>query len=609
MYTVITTTTTTDAKKDTHTHKHKHTYIHIHKMKANNNGNHFRHNKRKVQIINSNGRHHPPDNNNNNNNDDDDDDNNNHNNNNKRRRNRDSDELSLRTTNKESKMFTCDTEYDYPIVLDGNIPLNDYLKQKYKNFSCTNPEIEILRRNYMKVLREKHIELIKDMVQIDAPKESFNRWLVERKLMEQFEGKNSGQVFDPLLPSICCDENGNFISNKSSVCLLNEVLDDIPLKVNMFPSNTLEAKRSFTQYLNACIKLANNDEIYTPLSKEEKEQINQICQDEFQWLRTITEPQKEKQIIDKLKQLKVSVGSILQKRMRPKVEELCIQLSLFAHEKTKSLRDAIKAIDEKDVEKVRVTKNNQTSKVVFNYKKYSFSLNHEHYEKLKNFYLIRQFILHETKIFNEPQFHQHLFCLLCRYDSYFGWSHPFEGSGLQGAVPEATFDRLREDFGVCMECFASPLNSYFPNYCSAFSDIDHLFGSVSSFFDFHPISGSFEVNPPFTEELMIQMVIHIENLLRNSKTEPLSFIIFVPNWTDAKSLQSMESSSFLRYDFVLKARSYGFINGLQHSTKSSKRYFKSVHDSHVYFLQNDAGYKKWKPNDEKIRLLTASMQV
>jgi phosphorylated CTD-interacting factor 1 len=108
---------------------------------------------------------------------------------------------------------------------------------------------------------------------------------------------------------------------------------------------------------------------------------------------------------------------------------------------------------------------------------------------------------------------------------------------------------------------------------------------------------------------MIQMVIHIENLLRNSKTEPLSFIILVPNWTDAKSLQSMESSSFLRYDFVLRARSYGFINGLQHSTASSKRYFKSVHDSHVYFLQNDAGYKKWKPNDEKIRLLTASMQV
>lgn len=34
-------------------------------------------------------------------------------------------------------------------------------------------------------------------------------------------------------------------------------------------------------------------------------------------------------------------------------------------------------------------------------------------------------------------------------------------------------------------------------YCSAFWDTDRWFGSCGSFLDFHPTSGSFEVNPPF----------------------------------------------------------------------------------------------------------------
>jgi hypothetical protein len=52
--------------------------------------------------------------------------------------------------------------------------------------------------------------------------------------------------------------------------------------------------------------------------------------------------------------------------------------------------------------------------------------------------------------------------------------------------PGSLFHVLREELGVSLECFASPLNCYFGRYCSAFRDLDPCFGSLGSFFDFHP---------------------------------------------------------------------------------------------------------------------------
>lgn len=52
-----------------------------------------------------------------------------------------------------------------------------------------------------------------------------------------------------------------------------------------------------------------------------------------------------------------------------------------------------------------------------------------------------------------------------------------EGTGLQGALPVPVFEALNKQFGVTFECFASPLNSYFKQFCSAFPDTDGFFGS------------------------------------------------------------------------------------------------------------------------------------
>ncbi len=70
-------------------------------------------------------------------------------------------------------------------------------------------------------------------------------------------------------------------------------------------------------------------------------------------------------------------------------------------------------------------------------------------------------------------------------------------------APESVFAALNREAGAEAECFASPLNAYFANFCSAFVDTDRWFGSRGSFFDFAPREGSYECNPPFVDEVCV----------------------------------------------------------------------------------------------------------
>lgn len=88
---------------------------------------------------------------------------------------------------------------------------------------------------------------------------------------------------------------------------------------------------------------------------------------------------------------------------------------------------------------------------------------------------------------------------------------------------------------------------------------------------------------------MQMMVSHMENLLANS-TESLSFLIVVPNWMDALSLQRLCSSSFLTHEHVLGANVHAYITGSQHNEKNvHKRKYNAVHETHFFVLQNEKG--------------------
>lgn len=135
----------------------------------------------------------------------------------------------------------------------------------------------------------------------------------------------------------------------------------------------------------------------------------------------------------------------------------------------------------------------------------------------------------------------------------------------QAAVTERGFDAMRTNLGVQFECFASPLNCHFAWHCSAFPDTDNAFGSLGSFFDFHPTTGSFEANPPYIPEILTSMAEHMSTLLGASDA-PLSFVVVVPVWTDCAYWKALVASAFNTRDHLIwTADAHGFCDGAQHT--------------------------------------------
>jgi SAM-dependent methyltransferase len=198
-----------------------------------------------------------------------------------------------------------------------------------------------------------------------------------------------------------------------------------------------------------------------------------------------------------------------------------------------------------------------------------------------------------------------IFCVLQRYESLSG-----DSAGFQMALTEDVFDKLHNLFGVTHECFASPLNCYFPNFCSLFYDTDRFFGSKGSFFDFHPTEGSFEANPPFVDETMTENVKHIISLLEKSQ-KPLSFVIIVPGWDDddCQSYQITTGSKYLRAFLTWDKMSHQYKSGVQYKMDDSTRYKDSRVNTFVFIMQNDAGAKKWPVTEQKKKMLTGSSKT
>jgi phosphorylated CTD-interacting factor 1 len=176
-------------------------------------------------------------------------------------------------------------------------------------------------------------------------------------------------------------------------------------------------------------------------------------------------------------------------------------------------------------------------------------------------------------------------------------------------APESLFRTLKSELGVDVECFASPLNAFFGSFCSAFADTDRYFGSHGSFFNLRPeaLSGSFECNPPFVDEVMFACALHIDHLL--SSALPLSITVIVPHWVDTRFIPHMHQSQYCRRSLIVPAGQHRYVSGSQHHVGASElhdqrqmlnsRYFQAAHDTIVFVLQNDAGAAKWPIDEQK----------
>lgn len=226
-------------------------------------------------------------------------------------------------------------------------------------------------------------------------------------------------------------------------------------------------------------------------------------------------------------------------------------------------------------------------------------VSHAHFEKLAALHRHRAETTSAESAPSAAELRTRLYCMLTRYQA-------LGAHGNQCAVPPACFDVLREHLHVSLECFASPMNTRHERYCSLFMDVDAPFGSLGSFFTFHPSAGSYEANPPFEPHTLLAAVRHAEDLLvaADAENRPLSFAFVVPTWEPLPFHHQLERSKWLRTPGTgglhgggalrLEAASHAFVDGAQHiKERASDRYRVSSFGTTLAILQTRAGTAEW----------------
>ncbi|KAJ8401340.1 hypothetical protein AAFF_G00385710 [Aldrovandia affinis] len=496
------------------------------------------------------------------------------------------------------------------VYWDLDVPTNAVIKERAPaDHLPPHPEIELQRAQLTGKLRQHYHELCYQREGIEPPRESFNRWLLERKVLD----KGS----DPLLPSEC--------DPIISPSMFREVMNDIPIRLSRIKYKE-EARKLLFKYAEAAKKMIDSRNA-TPDSRKV---VKWNVEDTINWLRKDHSASKE-DYMDRLEHLRKQCGPHVAAVAKDSVEGICTKIYHISTEYVRRIRQTHQALlkdcnitDGAEAPEVqdrlvycypvrlavpsppqpRVELHFENDIACLRFKGEMVKVNRNYFNKLE--FLYRYSCIDDSRF---EKFLSRVWCLIKRYQVMFG-SGVNEGTGLQGALPVPVFEALHKQFGVSFECFASPLNCYFKQFCSAFPDIDGFFGSRGPFLNFCPASGSFEANPPFCEELMDTMVTHFEELLKRSN-EPLSFIIFVPEWRDppTPALTRMEASPFRRHQMTVPAFEHEYRSGSQHICKREEMYYKAVHGTAVIFLQNAAGFAKWEPNPERLQELQTAYRA
>lgn len=167
------------------------------------------------------------------------------------------------------------------------------------------------------------------------------------------------------------------------------------------------------------------------------------------------------------------------------------------------------------------------------------------------------------------------------------------GVNMHAAIPEPVFNILRDStLRVNMEGFASPLNATLDCYHSMFPDVDRVFGSLGSFFSSSSISGSWELNPPFIEDIMIAMTHKIQHMMEEADKigDALSMVVIVPNWASSEAIDMLTKSSYLKKMFQLTGDEHRYVTGSHHLGANTVSFFITTN---VYILQSDIGQRRF----------------
>jgi phosphorylated CTD-interacting factor 1 len=447
-----------------------------------------------------------------------------------------------------------------------------------------NPEIEYVRYKEISKLREHYRDLCSRILFIEDPSESFNRWLFEQLSqpdhlkIDEFLSRPESLVKSEVL-------SREIISSLPAPAYLSyrrrESISKVVETIQDYCDNSI----NWISKMRREIRFNRNKE----LTKEEGARLDK-ARDLLIKAKTF---QREEIIslnssLSFLEALSTEIRRILEPVLLPRTQQICSDLLSEAKVALERIQDT------KESTSGTVILSCSPEQQVWNieYRGDKVTVTKRHYTKLRTLFMLN----HPDDRNDIEYYHICLYVLLRRYATFFGNK---EGATFHAASPSTVFRFLKTELGVCQENFASPLNCYFRNFNSAFPAIDVHFGSLGSFFDFKPTTGSFETGPPYTEEVMDRMATHIEVLLSSSEL-PLSFVVFVPDWQTPPSpgLVTMDLSKYKRAVLLLKGGSYEYVLGNQHTTPD--RHFVLPFDTRLFFLQNDAGSQKWPVTDQII---------
>lgn len=201
---------------------------------------------------------------------------------------------------------------------DLEVPTNAIIVERPPTLMAhPHPEIEAMRAAFVNKLIRTYDELCMRRENIRSPRESFHRWLMERKVID------TGA--DPLLPSHCSPE--------ISPSMYREIMQDIPLKI-VKPKFTGDARKQLSKYAEA----ANNIIESRPAPAESKKVVKWNAEETFQWLRRTVGASYE-DFQDRLSHLKRQCEPHLVATVKGSVEALCTKIFNLSSEHAKKIRE------------------------------------------------------------------------------------------------------------------------------------------------------------------------------------------------------------------------------------------------------------------------------
>lgn len=482
-----------------------------------------------------------------------------------------------------------------------------------------DPFLEVHRASVISEVRDTYSSTVRTLLKINPPKDSLNRWILEQLTLPTAGGA------DPFL------RNVEELRDNPTV-LVKELVKELPYRPRARHMSLMDALRDMCKYidkLNEFCKRIDGQGTSSVIGTDEYKDLRKCiavasafvhnCKinTNFDTILSVTD------IEDGIIALQDASYKVVSMHYSQQLKDIisavissCVtgRKALDEHKAEKDSNESKYKCEVSLVQsnKVYILKPTITPEPMFVKEALrEMKINVEHVEKLRLLYA-NACGKHDP---NFKMFKPTIFCLLRRYNTMFGEDE--EGANFHAAAPSKCFFRMRKKMRVSQELFASPLNCYFRRFCSAFPDIDVFFGSRGSFNEFKPISGTFEVGPPYTEEVMLTMAKLLESHLDKATQDnkELCFYVFVPEWRmpPCEALDLMDKSQYNRAMRVATGNRHNYIVGAQHTVeaKSNQRgndrrnMYKVPHGTIVYALMSPLYYNNHFADSSKTNLNAA----